>query len=185
LESFAEGFPVKTSEMLIRSAERSHSVSFLSPDRVVLDGKEYQVDVRIVAPDRLSLILGNAVYRVDIARRHVENSADELEVTVRGRTIRLSPQDRRTQLLQSIARSRPARADEASILAPMPGLVSRILTTPGIKLGAGAGILILEAMKMENEIRSPSSGTVKEFKVIPGQTVEKNQLLAVFSIDAI
>ncbi len=174
---------MKAPEIIIKNAERSHSVSFLSATRVLLDEKEYEIDIRSLSPDRLSVILSNTVYRVDISRRELENSAFELEVTVRGTTVRLSPQDRRTQLLQTIARSRPVRTGEVHMFAPMPGLVSRILTTPGTMLGAGVGVLILEAMKMENEIRSPSPGTVKEFKVIPGQTVEKNQLLAIFSID--
>jgi biotin carboxyl carrier protein len=62
----------------------------------------------------------------------------------------------------------------------MPGLVVRLEVEPGQTLAPGAGVLVLEAMKMENEIRSPGGGRVKAVLVHPGQVVEKGQVLVEF-----
>lgn len=158
-------------------------ISFPANDRVVLDGMEYSIDIQVLSNNRFSLILNNVAYRVDVSASTAE-SAEGLDVTVKGRRYRFAAKDRRTEILQSMTTGLPARTDESAIRAPMPGLVSRILTATGMRLGAGEGVMILEAMKMENEIRCKSGGLVKEIRVIPGQTVEKNQLLAVLSIDS-
>ncbi len=62
----------------------------------------------------------------------------------------------------------------------MPGLVVKVEVEPGQKINKGDGLLIVEAMKMENEIKAQSPGVIKEIKVKPGQPVEKNQILVVF-----
>jgi pyruvate carboxylase subunit B len=59
----------------------------------------------------------------------------------------------------------------------MPGLVAKVLVAPGAVLAAGAGVLVLEAMKMENELRAPAPGVVAAVRVAAGQTVEKGQVL--------
>ena len=62
--------------------------------------------------------------------------------------------------------------------APIPGLITRVLVEPGAQVGAGQALLILEAMKMENEIRAPFDGVVSSVPVTTGQTVIRNQVLA-------
>ncbi|MEX2117131.1 MAG: biotin/lipoyl-containing protein [Bacteroidota bacterium] len=170
-------------EFIILNGKKSHKVSFLNDDRVLLDGKEYRANVKMMDNDRCSLILDNVVYRIDLVKLEEGEAGVELEVIVKGRTLRLRPQDARTQLLQSITKAHAPSGDQTTVRAPMPGLVGRILAVPGTHLGAGGGILILEAMKMENEITCPSAATVKEIKVSPGQSVDKNQILAILSID--
>jgi glutaconyl-CoA/methylmalonyl-CoA decarboxylase subunit gamma len=61
--------------------------------------------------------------------------------------------------------------------SPMPGRIARILVNEGELIEAGQGVLILEAMKMENEIKAPSTGIVKSVRVNEGDAVEKNALL--------
>lgn len=67
------------------------------------------------------------------------------------------------------------------ILAPMPGKVVRILAAAGTKVEARQGILVIEAMKMQNELRSPKSGTVEKLLVREGQTVNSGEVLAVIA----
>jgi len=174
---------VKPSEFIVYNGEKGHVLRFLDDSRVILDGKEYLIDVKIMSRSQCSLILGNRVYRVDFTKLYNGDFGGEVEVVIKGRTLRFRPQDARTQMLQSVIKARPPRNNEAVIRAPMPGLVGRILASPGTRLGAGAGIMILEAMKMENEIRCPSAATIKEIKVTPGETVDKNQLLATLSLE--
>jgi biotin carboxyl carrier protein len=66
------------------------------------------------------------------------------------------------------------------VKAPMPGLVLDIRVVPGQMVQKGDVLLILEAMKMENAIKSATDGVVKQVKAIKGQSVEKNQLMIVF-----
>jgi biotin carboxyl carrier protein len=65
------------------------------------------------------------------------------------------------------------------IEAVMPGRVVRLLVEEGQEVEAGQGVLVLEAMKMENEVAAPRAGTVSTVKVAQGETVETGQLLAV------
>lgn len=66
-----------------------------------------------------------------------------------------------------------------SVLAPMPGRVVKLLVTAGEQVAVRQGLLVIEAMKMENELRSPKAGTVVELRVTEGMSVEANALLAV------
>jgi pyruvate carboxylase subunit B len=62
----------------------------------------------------------------------------------------------------------------------MPGLVVRVQVEPGQAVAAGAGVVVLEAMKMENELRAAAAGTVRTVRVRPGEAVEKGQALVEF-----
>ena len=65
------------------------------------------------------------------------------------------------------------------VTAPMPGRVVRVLSAPGADVAAGQGLVVIEAMKMENELRAPRAGRVQELPVREGQAVEAGALLAV------
>jgi biotin carboxyl carrier protein len=69
------------------------------------------------------------------------------------------------------------RSGDSRVKAPIPGLVSRILVEPGDEVTAGDPVVILEAMKMENEIRSQATGVITNIHVQPGATVLRNELL--------
>jgi biotin carboxyl carrier protein len=66
------------------------------------------------------------------------------------------------------------------VKAPMPGLVVRVQVEPGQAVGAGVGVLVLEAMKMENELRAATAGIVRAVRVRPGEAVEKGQVMVEF-----
>jgi biotin carboxyl carrier protein len=72
---------------------------------------------------------------------------------------------------------------DVSIRSPMPGRVVRVLVGPGDAVAAGQGVVVLEAMKMENEVRSPRAGVVGRVHAAPGGTVEANALLVTFARD--
>jgi biotin carboxyl carrier protein len=88
--------------------------------------------------------------------------------------------DERTRHIRSLTAA-PERAAGGGVLkAPMPGLVVRLEVEPGQTVAAGMGVLVLEAMKMENELRTAAGGRVKAVLVRPGQAVEKGQALVEF-----
>ncbi len=89
--------------------------------------------------------------------------------------------DERTRHLQGLTQSGGQRTGSGSLRAPMPGLVVRVLAQPGHRVVQGQPLVVLEAMKMENELRAGSAAVVGEVLVSPGQAVEKGQLLIRFS----
>lgn len=95
-----------------------------------------------------------------------------------GRTIVAEIVDERTRAIREMTGT---AADEAPrvVAAPMPGLVVRIGVEPGQKVQAGQGLIVVEAMKMENELKAPADGIVARIEVTPGQTVEKGTVLVV------
>jgi pyruvate carboxylase subunit B len=88
--------------------------------------------------------------------------------------------DERTRHIRSLA-SASGRPQAAAVLrAPMPGLVVRVQVDSGQQVAPGAGLVVLEAMKMENELRASATATVRTILVEPGQAVEKGQVLIEF-----
>jgi pyruvate carboxylase subunit B len=89
--------------------------------------------------------------------------------------------DERTRYIRGLAAGGERPRGPAALRAPMPGLVVRLLVEPGQAVAAGAGIVVLEAMKMENELRAPAAATVTAVRAQPGEAVEKGQLLVEFA----
>jgi len=89
--------------------------------------------------------------------------------------------DERTRRVRSLTGGGRQRAGAGEVKAPMPGLVLRILVTPGQRVEAGAGLAVLEAMKMENQIKAPAAGVVAAVRAEPGMAVEKGQVLLVLA----
>jgi biotin carboxyl carrier protein len=88
--------------------------------------------------------------------------------------------DERTRYIRSLAGAENQRPKAEVLRAPMPGLVVRIQAKPGDNVAAGSGLVVLEAMKMENELKAAAAGVVKSIRVAPGEAVEKGQVLVEF-----
>jgi biotin carboxyl carrier protein len=100
----------------------------------------------------------------------------ELLVSLGGRTVTVTVNGRRTGHAADAAAHRHG---DISIVAPMPGRVVRVLVAPGDEVAVRQGVVVVEAMKMENELRAPRAGRVKEISVTPGTSVEAGRVLAV------
>lgn len=85
--------------------------------------------------------------------------------------------DERTRTIRDMAGTSAGPAGTMPIIAPMPGLIVRIAVTPGDEVQIGDGIVVMEAMKMENELRAVGPGRVKAVLVSAGQAVEKGAVL--------
>ena len=88
--------------------------------------------------------------------------------------------DERTRHIRSLTGQGARVRGPAQLKAPMPGLVARVLVELGQRVEAGLGVVVLEAMKMENELRAARAGVVRALPVRPGQAVEKGQVLVEF-----
>jgi biotin carboxyl carrier protein len=137
---------------------------------VTIDGVTRIVDARATRAHTLSLLLDGMQREV-----HLTNKAETWTVLSEGRTRRVQLLDERAQ---RAGRSAQGPGDK-EIRAVMPGKVVAVLVEVGHTVEQGHGVLVIEAMKMENEIKAPRGGTVREIRVTPGQAVEAGELLAV------
>ena len=85
--------------------------------------------------------------------------------------------DERTRVTREFAAMRAVAAGPAPLVAPMPGLIVRVNVSPGDQVQAGQGLVVMEAMKMENELRASGNGKVSAVRVTPGTAVEKGAVL--------
>jgi biotin carboxyl carrier protein len=136
-----------------------------------LDGRDLEVDAVLARPDGLSLRIGNTAYEVKS-----ERVADELHMWVGSRRFATEVRDPRS------LRGRARAADDhgpRKISAPMPGKVVRLLVNQGDPVEAGAGVAVVEAMKMQNEIKSPKKGRIQKITVSEGSAVNAGDVLAI------
>jgi pyruvate carboxylase subunit B len=118
--------------------------------------------------------LGTHVYRVVVQKRPGKG---RYTLWVDGYRFETEALDERTRAIRDISAESAAPSGPAPIIAPMPGLILRINVKPGDRIEPGQGVVVMEAMKMENELRATSSGVVRSVEVSPGTAVEKGALL--------
>jgi biotin carboxyl carrier protein len=140
--------------------------------RCLLDGREVQIDAVLAQPDVLSLLIDGKAYQI---RR--ERLASDWRIWVGDQSYAAEVSDPRS------LRSRKARADTGkgprSLVAPMPGKVVRFLVGERSPVEAGQGVVVVEAMKMQNEIKSPKKGIVLRLAVAEGAPVNAGDVLAI------
>jgi biotin carboxyl carrier protein len=136
-----------------------------------LDGRSVEANAVLVRRGELSLRLGNECYDVKC-----EQSASGLKIWIGQDSFNVEVRDPRS------VRGRSRASDDHGIkklTAPMPGKVVRILVEQGAQVEEGAGIMVVEAMKMQNEVKSPKKGTVQKLMVSQGEAVNAGDILAI------
>jgi biotin carboxyl carrier protein len=136
-----------------------------------LDGHEVAVDAVLARPDVLSLRIGKQAYEIKS-----ERVGNDWHVWVGSARFACEVRDPRA------LRSRARAADDygpRKLTAPMPGKVVRVLVREGDSVEAGAGVLVVEAMKMQNEIKSPKKGTIQKMLAAEGVAVNAGDVLAI------
>lgn len=136
-----------------------------------LDGRDLEVDAILARPDVLSLRIGNMAYEVKL-----ERLANEWHVWVGSNRFTIEIRDPRS--LRGRARAGDDRGSR-KITAAMPGKVVRLLVREGDEVELGAGVAVVEAMKMQNEIKSPKKGVVQKILVSEGAAVNAGDVLAI------
>ena len=159
----------------------------------MLDGQEHEIEVdgnqvRVagqIVEAALSVVPGTPLRHLLVAGRSVtlvvEGGRGHWQVAFHGDRRELEVVDERTRHIRSLTGQAGKARGLAALKAPMPGLVVRIGVAEGQKVDAGTGLVVLEAMKMENELRAAAPGVVKAIRVKPGQAVEKGEVLIEFT----
>jgi acetyl/propionyl-CoA carboxylase alpha subunit len=136
-----------------------------------LDGRQIEVDAVLARPDVLSLRIGNQAYEVKC-----ERVGGDLHLWVG--SVRFAAEVRDPRSLRSRVHSVDDHGPQ-KLTAPMPGKVVRILVAQGAEVEAGAGVLVVEAMKMQNEVKSPKKGTIQKILIDEGAAVNAGDILAI------
>lgn len=148
---------------------------------IEVDGEQVIVDGRVVHA-HVTPIPGTPLSHLTIDDRSALIAAASegrgaWSLSSRGERWEVEVIDERTRHIRSLTGEGQPKAGGGVLRAPMPGMVVRVTVEPGQTVAAGTGMVVLEAMKMENELRAPGPATVKAVKVQPGQAVEKGQVL--------
>ena len=140
-----------------------------------IGGRVYDLEVRQPSPDSYLFFLGASVYECRLSERAA--AKEVFEVDIRGRTYAVTIFD--PKRLRSGQNSDRHHHGVAEIRAPMPGKVVRVQIEGGASVEKGQGLVVVEAMKMQNEMKSPRDGVVVSINVKAGDTVNAGDVLAV------
>ena len=147
--------------------------------RVKLDGEEFAVGASRPEAAIYTLLMGTPgpgeFEGGEIIEADVEVSPDAVAVAIRGEKFEIGAIDERRKKLRAAAGQEAA--SEGAIRSPMPGKVVKILAAKGASVKRGDGVIVVEAMKMENQLTAPRDGVVKEIHIAEGQAVEAGALL--------
>jgi biotin carboxyl carrier protein len=140
---------------------------------VTVDGHRYELDALVLPHGAVSMIIEGNSYNVDF-----DGKADEVAVLVRGEMFRFDIVDERRLRLRAAAATFHAEGQQI-VTAPMPGKIVKVLVQAGDEVKEGQGLVVVEAMKMENELKSPKAGKVVEVFAKEGNAVENGAKLVV------
>ena len=118
--------------------------------------------------------IGDEIHRV-VVRRGAQRG--DYTLWVDGYRFDVEALDERTSAIRELSKLSSAASGPAPLIAPMPGLIVRVNVKAGDKVAKGQGLVVMEAMKMENELRATAAGTVKVVNATPGTAVEKGTIL--------
>jgi acetyl/propionyl-CoA carboxylase alpha subunit len=159
---------------IVQLNDERRSVS-LDPEGVRYEGELVRAELSEIEGSPVRMVkIGTEVYRVVVEKRP---GRGRYTLWVDGYRFEAEALDERTRAVRDLSAARAVPLGPAPIVAPMPGLIVRVNVKIGDRVEAGQGIVVMEAMKMENELRATAAGTVKSVEVAAGAAVEKGALL--------
>ena len=159
---------------VVRIGSEEHEVD-LAGEGVRIDGEDVTARVLPIDGTPVQMVtIGNEVHRVVVRRGAARG---EYTLWLDGYRFEVEALDERTRAIRELSGTVAAPTGPAPIVAPMPGLIVRINAQVGDAVQPGQGLVVMEAMKMENELRAQAAGVVKSILVTPGTAVEKGTIL--------
>ncbi|MCX6050698.1 MAG: hypothetical protein NT075_36875 [Chloroflexi bacterium] len=147
----------------------------IDKDQVFVNGELVVVDLKQSGvPELYSVLFAGRSYDM-----LVETERSNYAVTFRAEQFHVQVEDERTRRLNTGRKAPAIPHGELAIKAPIPGLIVKILVEIGSEITDGQPVVLLEAMKMENEIRAPRAGVIKSIAATAGRRVEQNEILLV------
>lgn len=149
-----------------------------TPDGLLLNQALFEADIIQISENHFHIIHQHKSYEAEVVKADPAGKAFTFKIN--GKILRVAMQNEFDQLLEKMGIGNGSTGQVKDLKAPMPGLILIISVTEGQEVKKGDPLLILEAMKMENVIKSPADGIVKGIKIRKGDSVEKNQVLVLF-----
>lgn len=150
----------------------------LGPEGASVDGAACSVQLAEIEGTPVRLVtVGDRVHRIVVRKRHARG---RYALWLDGFAMEAEALDERTRAIRDLTAQHEVHAGPPPIVAPMPGLIVRVTIQPGDSVHPGQGLVVMEAMKMENELRAHGAGKVRAVLVQPGTAVEKGALLIEF-----
>ena len=164
-------------EFIVSLNGKKNQLNFLSESKVIYNGEELDFEIFETVNNVYFLRIAEKLYNFTCTHKNNENivlfsQSEKFELTVR-----TSLQERASEVLAQKLSSH----HHSEVKAPMPGMILKLKKKKGDEVNHGEAVMILEAMKMENEIRSVNKGIIKDIYVKEGAAVEKGTVL--FSVE--
>ncbi|WP_323757313.1 acetyl-CoA carboxylase biotin carboxyl carrier protein subunit [Roseivirga sp.] len=147
-------------------------------DNILLNGSDFHWNISKNSKDKFQIIKDGKSFNAEVIGFDKESKL--VEIKINNQIYNVSVKDKMDQLLQKMGISNLNSTTLKEVKAPMPGLIHDILVEVGHEVKKGDQLMILEAMKMENVLKSPGAGTIQSIEVEKGNSVEKNQILIKF-----
>ena len=155
--------------------EQEYTIEIDQEEQILVNGEPYQIDFQqLLQGGTLSLLINNRSLEAI-----VNEQEDAWEVLIHGELYSVKVQDERSYRLAQARGTVLPETGTVAVRSPMPGVILDVLVAPGDQVEKGEKVVILESMKMENELRAGRDGVVQRVHVEPGANVEKNQELLV------
>jgi biotin carboxyl carrier protein len=152
--------------------DKQFEIEIQQDGAILVNGQPREVDFLPLGPSLYSIIMNNLSLEAVI-----DDKDGQYQVLMGGRLYEGQVLDERARLLLSRSGDLSDSSGEVSIKAPMPGLIVAVTVAEGQAVKKGETVVILESMKMQNELKSPRDGTVQRISVQPGQSVEQKKAL--------
>lgn len=144
----------------------------------ILEG-EKEFDLIEIKPGIFHILKGNKSYNAEVLKANKEEKT--FIIRVNGNKYAVQLKDKYDELLEKLGMASAGGAKVKEMKAPMPGLVVDVRVKEGDSVKQGDGLLVLQAMKMENVIKSPTEGSIKKVHIKKGDAIEKNQVMISFA----
>lgn len=164
--------------MKVLGKENSYEVEINSEGAIALGGAPVELDIAEIKDGVFHVIRDNEGFDIEVLS--VDYQEKKFVLSINGNRYELEAKNKFDLLLDQLGMSNMAAVKADNLKAPMPGLVLKTLVEPGTNIQKGDALLVLEAMKMENIIKSPTDAVVQSIDIEVGQAVEKNQVLITF-----
>jgi len=155
--------------------DQTYTIEINDERHLSIDGRLYEVDFLELSDEPLySLLIEGQSFEA-----YVMPHGELWEIVLLGQMYEARVEDERERRLRSAFGGQALESQELQLRAPMPGLIVAVPVQEGQEISKGSVVIVLESMKMQNELKSPRAGTLLHLRVQPGQAVEQNQILAV------
>lgn len=147
-------------------------------DKIFIDSVEFSADIKKIKDNVLHILHGNKSYTAELVS--LDRASKRVNLKINGKEYAVVLKDEYDKLLESLGMNHSANNTNEALKAPMPGLILDIFVKEGDQVKKGDNLIVLEAMKMENIIKSSTDQFIKSVEIKKGDKVEKNQILFTF-----